>query len=247
MVVRLVAIGIVGMLWGSSAFAQSWQGSVALAPNAPSSCPAGSGIFNISVNGSVISVTPPQAQEQRGTVGADGNFTLAYQSPLAGVGHVTVSGNVQSKDVRLALSGVPNCPFVVRPLPAGAQAKTLKACGRSTTYTLVPPEPGAPPKLAAFAGAWVGNMALACAAAVFGQPQDPDAVDVILIVGKWSASGGATSIGGGLYRMSGKFAGDRVVASDGRFTSEFILRSPGEIAFNSTSSFQTNSGLLKRQ
>lgn len=130
---------------------------------------------------------------------------------------------------------------------SGSSAGTLKVCDQSVPYTIEPSAADAPPGLRAFSGIWIGNLALACAAAIFERTSDPNAVAVTVIIGRWAAAGGAVGFNANAYRSTGVFARDRVTVSGSRFGTELILRSPTEIVFNSIGSMQTNSGVLKKQ
>lgn len=244
----LWTIAVLGILAMGEAQAQTWSASSELVTTS-SSCPRGSSVFEFTLSGSELSVKPPSLAMQRARVGADGSVTLTYPGPQ-GAGQVTIAGNTQTRQMQLTATGVPGCVYALKASDgtgsASLPARTLRACEQTLEYRLQPPGNSAPASLRAFSGIWVGNLGMMCAAAIFENVDDPNAVQIVWANGKWYGAQVPTPAGNG--RTTGKFDGaGKVSTSSPRFQGEYVLQNAQELSFKSSGSFSTLSGTLKRQ
>jgi hypothetical protein len=243
--IMVSVLGVLAILTAGAAQAQSWTATPTLPPNAQASCPK-IPAYAFTLSGDQLTLLLPTGTSHRTAVGADGSAKINFMSAMPGAGEATVSGNARAKDMQLTYVGLPSCIYALKASTSG-QAGTLEACDQTISYSIEAPGAAVPANLKAFSGVWLGNLALMCAGVVFERVDDPNAVQFVLFNGRWSASGGAVSVTPKTLRIVGKFDGNnRIWTSGGQFQTEFILRSPQELTYNSTGSF-TNTGTLKRR
>lgn len=199
--------------------------------------------------GDALTIKPPNAPVQSGTVGADGSVRVSFTSAMGG-GTATIAGNARTRDLKLTLEKLPGCVYALLPVASGAGVKTatLRACDRSILYALEPAADSAPPALKAFSGVWIGTRdSLQCAGAIFERVSDPNSVQVVWFNGVYpSAHVAGGAMNAQTIRGVGKFDGTKVTFSMGSTSYEFVAASNQTITAVTTA-LQRTVGTLKKQ
>lgn len=93
---------------------QTWDATTWLQAGASaSSCPKASATYGFTLNGAELVTKIPAGKTHRGTVAADGQVSLQYDSGHPRIGIITIGGNARTRQLTLQSSAFPTCLYAL--------------------------------------------------------------------------------------------------------------------------------------
>jgi hypothetical protein len=122
-IMRLAFVFSIAGAVAGPAWADTWNASTQLTAQSPSSCPAASFTYELSLNGNQFSGKSPAGAAFSSNVSPDGTVRVQHSSGPK-VGTVTIGGNAVARQLELSASALPQCRYALVP-SAGAAPRPI--------------------------------------------------------------------------------------------------------------------------